>query len=291
MGAQLIVLAAGRGRRFGGLKQLTPVGPAGEALMDYTVHDALGAGFDQVVLVIRREIGAEVRAHVEAGFGRRVDVRYVFQETDGPAGPRGTGHAVLAAKAAVHGPFAVANADDVYGHEAVAALGAFLAGPATSPPASPPIWAMVAYRLADTLPPEGTVARSLVRVEDGFLMSIEEVTAIRRHGDGAGRDRSGQMEPLPAATPVSMNLWGFGPEILAHLAAGYEAFRASAPPGAEFYLPTAVGEAVAAGIARVRVLEAGGRWCGLTAAADLAEVRRDMAARIAAGAYPSPLWA
>jgi hypothetical protein len=296
-GPSLVILAAGAGRRFGGLKQLTPVGPGGETLMDYTVHDARRAGFDEVVLVIRREIADEVHAHVNSGFGQVVPVHYVYQEpgplpagSPVPAGrlkPWGTGQAVLAAASRLSGPFAVANADDHYGTEDIATLGAFLARPATNPPT----WAMVGFPVADTLPASGPVSRGLVRARRGWLEAIDEVHTVRRHADGACWDAPEEPRILSPAALVSMNLWGFGPEILDDLARRFQSFLAARPgPDDEFYLPLAVGAAVAEGTARVRVLSARSRWCGMTSAADLAGVKHTLADLVARGVYPSRLY-
>ena len=177
MPTQLVILAAGVGRRFGGLKQLTPVGPSGETIMDYTVFDAAFNGFDEIVMVIRRETEEQIRAHVEAGFGRNLDVRYVHQELDpGRSKPWGTVEAVLAATPLIRGPFGVANADDFYGRPAIAALGRFLGQPATEPPT----WAMVGFDLIDTLPAEGAVSRGFITAEDGHLVTIDEVLSVPR---------------------------------------------------------------------------------------------------------------
>lgn len=287
MGTQLVILAAGVGRRFGGLKQLTPVGPGGEAIMDYTVFDALRSGFDEIVLVIRPEIDDLVRAHVEAGFGQKARVRFVHQETEGRAKPWGTGQAVLAAGPVLAGPFAVANADDYYGRPALAALGAFLDHPATTPPT----WAMVGFAVADTLPAEGAVSRGLVQADDGYLTAIEEVHSLRRHGDGAVWDAPDGPRFVPADAPVSMNLWGFGSEALADLERRFAAFLAAGPAAdAECYLPTEVGAAVSEGVARVAVLPVASPWCGMTSAVDLAQVRATLAEQVADGTYPPRLW-
>lgn len=297
MGAQLVILAAGIGRRFGGLKQLASVGPRGEAILDYTVFDALRSGFDHVVLVIRDEIEEVVRAHVAKGFGRRVDVDFVYQNvwdlpegTGFPSGrtkPWGTGHAVLAARSAVTRAFAVANADDLYGAEALATLGAFL----TEPPTTPPTWAMVGFPAGTTLPNEGAVSRALVRVEGASMQAIDEVYAMRRHPDGACWDEGGELIVVPPTAPVSMNLWGFTPEIVSQLATRFSRFLEDLPTGdPEFLLPATVGDLVAGGLARVRVLSTESRWCGMTSARDLESVRTTVAGLIAAGVYPDPLW-
>ncbi|NIM00772.1 MAG: NTP transferase domain-containing protein [Acidobacteria bacterium] len=276
MGAQLLILAAGMGRRFGGLKQLDLVGPARHTLMDYTVFDALRSGFDRVVLVIRRETESEMRSHVEWGFGRRAPVRYAFQTIDATAGrskPWGTAQAVLTARDLLTGPFAVVNADDFYGAPAIAEMGRHLTADRR------PGWAMVGYPMIETLPAEGCVSRALVRVENGWMRSIEELHGVSR-------------ETLPDADArVSMNLWGFDLEFLEHLERGWQDFLAGEPgPDDEYPLPTAVGDIVATTPGRVRVLEAAGMWCGMTSAADGQEVRRVLAGLVAEGRYPERLW-
>ena len=297
MGAQLVILAAGVGRRFGGLKQLTAVGPGGEAIMDYTVFDAVRSGFDEVVLVIRRETEAAIRQHVDHGFGARIPVTYVHQELDRipaefqvPAGrtkPWGTAQAVLAAGAAITGPFAVANADDYYGRPAIAALGDFLAQPVTTPPT----WAMVGFAVADTLPAAGAVSRGLVRASGGFLEAIDEVHTVRRHPDGAVWEAPDGPRVIPGSSLVSMNLWGFDRKILAQLDHRFRRFLSQDPTtDAECYLPVVVGQAVAESAARVTVLPARSRWTGLTSAADLVTVRTTLAGLVADGTYPARLW-
>jgi hypothetical protein len=296
----LVILAAGVGSRYGGLKQLDPVGPGGSALMDYTMYDALQAGFGRVVLVIRRETEAEVRAHVDHQAGRHIEVVCAFQELDvlpegnvvpdGRVKPWGTGQAVLAASPFLEGPFVVANADDFYGRRAIAALGSFLEEPA-SPETSE--WAMVGYRLGDTLPPSGSVSRALcMRDEDGMLTGLEEVVAIERVGDAAcWKDEHGETRIVSLDGLVSMNLWGFTADLVGYLESGFRAFLAAQPDlRDEYYLPVAVGEAIRSRRARVRVLDEGGRWCGMTSPEDreiTAGVLRDL---VDAGEYPERLW-
>jgi len=290
-GPQLIILAAGLGRRFGGLKQLMAVGPDGSAIMDYTVFDALREGFGEVVLVIRRETEDLIRAHVDAGFGRHVPVRYVHQDMDdvpgtAPAGrtrPWGTVHAVLAADGVVNRSFAVANADDHYGRPAVAALAAHLNHHAT--------WCMVGYAATDTLPDSGAVSRGLVQTDGDHLRSIREVHTLRRHADGAAWDGPDGLLVIPGRSLVSMNLWGFGLDAMALLREHFAAFVNGDPDlDDECYLPEAVGRFVADEQARVTVLDARSPWCGMTAAIDLDTVRATMRGHVEAGTYPARLW-
>jgi hypothetical protein len=296
----LVILAAGVGSRYGGLKQLDPVGPGGAALMDYTMYDALHSGFERVVLVIRRETEAEIRAHIEAGAARRLEVHFAHQELDRlPEGfavrgdrskPWGTGHAVLMAAPYLEGPFVAANADDFYGRRAVAALARYLGDTAG---AELPHWAMVGYRLGETLPASGRVSRAVcVRDEDGWMLGLKEILAIERVGDSARWQAEGgatRIEPLD--TLVSMNLWGFTVSLMGHLERGFRGFLEAGPgPKDEFYLPVAVAEAVRAGAARVKILDEGGRWCGMTSPEDRAATAEVLRELVDAGEYPEQLW-
>lgn len=297
----LLVLAAGVGSRYGGLKQLDPVGPGGATLMDYTIFDAVHAGFRRVVIVVGRETEAEIRKHMDGGAARRTEILYVHQDLEAlPDGytrpedrtkPWGTGQAVLMAVPFLDGPFVVANADDHYGREAIAALAGFLAEP--TPISGPVQWAMVGYRLADTLPPSGSVSRALcLQDKDGWLAGLQEIVAIQRVG-GVARwedaDRVGHITPLKAL--VSMNLWGFTPDLLGHLEDGFKEFLAAEPgPKDEFYLPVAVAEAVKAGSAKVKVLPDGGRWCGMTSRKDRETTAAVLRELVGQGVYPEKLW-
>ncbi|MDA8018615.1 MAG: NTP transferase domain-containing protein [Thermoanaerobaculia bacterium] len=292
MNKDLLILAAGVGRRFGGLKQLAPVGPQGEAIMDYTVHDAVAAGFERVVLVIRRSIEEPIRAHVADGFGRHVEVVYAFQDED-PASsarqkPWGTTHAVLAARDLLGERFAVANADDLYGRHALATVGQFLDHTSTT---ESPTWALVGYRAAATLPPEGAVSRSVLRDEDGMLSSIDEIGAMSRHPNGACWEGEEGLVTVPGDTLVSMNLWAFTSAIHRRFEECFGRFRAGDPGSDdEILLPVTIGELIARRQARVRLLATTSRWCGITAASDRTWVQERIAERVAEGDYPSPLW-
>ena len=247
----LVVLAAGLGKRYGGLKPLAPVGPSGEALLDYALYDARRAGFTRAVLVVRRETEALFRRHA----GDAVDC--VIQET-----PLGTAHALLAARNAVVEPFAVCNADDFYGAEAYRMMERHLAGS--------PDYAVVAYPLAETLSPFGGVSRAIVEMDtDGYLTRLTELQDIVRATD----------------EPVSMNLWGFTPAVFPAL----ERQLAGFPGPGEFLLSTALNEQVAARAARVRVLRMSGGWFGITHPGDQAAAAESIARLVRAGAYPEDL--
>ncbi len=302
MGAwALLVMAAGVGSRFGGLKQLEPVGPSGERLLDYSVYDALRAGAGRVVVVLRREMEEGFHALLGQRWASRAEVVYAFQDLDdvpagfaGPPGrskPWGTGHAVLAARRAVTGPFAVINADDFYGTEGLALLANFFA---TARSAVQGSHALVAYRLGNTLSDHGSVSRGVCRLDgEGRLAGIDERLGVRRREDGSIWAEGGDPPlPLDPDAPVSMNLWGFGPDLFGHLEERFAAFLAERgqDPTAEFYLPTAVTDLIDAGLATVEVFTTSSRWFGLTHRQDTVAVRRHLEELGERGIYPPRLW-
>lgn len=302
----LLVMAAGMGSRFGGAKQIEPVGPHGETLLDYSVFDALRAGFDRVVFIIRRDFEALFRERVGARFEKRVAVDYVFQEIDRlpdplfrpPADrtkPWGTGHAVWCAANAVRRPFVVINADDFYGRDAFSSLAKFFAAPAAPAAGEPARFAMAGYRIADTLSEHGTVSRGVCRVDGQMrLRGIEELTAIEATGDGSGRARlpDGSLRTLAPDTLVSMNCWGFTPSFFPMLEDGLIEFLATRGGDlkAEYYLPSAVAEAVFAGRAEAHVVPVRASWFGVTYREDKPRVTAAIGALIASGEYPAALW-
>jgi hypothetical protein len=303
-------MAAGMGSRFGGAKQIEPVGPSGETLLDYSVYDALRAGFDRVVFIIRKDFESVFRERVGARFEKRVAVDYVFQELDrlpdpllvplaGRTKPWGTGHAVWCAASAVRRPFVVINADDFYGRDAFALLAkSFAATPITTTAAAeaPARFAMAGYRIADTLSEHGTVSRGVCQVDaENRLLGIEELTSIEAAGDGSGRATlpDGGARVLPADTLVSMNCWGFTPAFFPMLEEGLIRFIADRGTDlkAEYYLPSAVAEAIHAGRAEARVVPVRASWFGVTYREDKPRVAAAIAKLIASGEYPSALWA
>lgn len=302
MNTTLVFMAAGFGTRFGGgVKQIEPVGPNGEVLMDYAVHDALKAGFDRVVFIIRRDIEADFRA----GVGRRVeakcDVEYVYQELDDlpagfalPAGrkkPWGTGQAVLACRNVIHEPFCVLNADDYYGAEAFAKIHDALDRPAGGAGALE--LCMAGYVLRNTLSESGTVTRGLCRVdEEGRLLEIRETRNILKAEGGPCVRDGDALRPLEPGTAVSMNIWGMPPAFIDYLSEGFGPFLralSEADAQAEYLLPTVVGEMIRAGRGSVRVLPTNDRWFGMTYAGDKLQTQRRIAELIAAGVYPERL--
>jgi UTP-glucose-1-phosphate uridylyltransferase len=283
----LVILAAGMGSRFGGLKQVQPVGPAGELIIEYSAYDALQAGFGRLVLVIRKDIEADFRATIGRRLESRMEVTYVFQETGaGRTKPWGTGHAVLAAKAAVTRPFAVINADDFYGAAGYRALAGHFAGSQD--------YAMVGYPLKQTLSEFGTVSRGLCATDaTGRLKSITEVTKIEKTAGGARyTDPAGGVKSLTGEEIVSMNFWGFTPAVFGQLEKMFADFQAkhAGDPKAEFYLPTAISRLNERGEARVALLRSADAWFGITYREDLAASQAAISALIKAGKYPAPLW-
>jgi hypothetical protein len=298
-----VLLAAGVGRRFGGLKQLEPVGPGGETMCEYTIFDAWRAGVRRVVLVVREETETEFRATLGRRVGAAVEVGYVHQRLDDlPAGakpppgrtrPWGTGHAVLAARRAVAGAFIVANADDFYGKEAVEAVAAHAVRGAQA--GGLPTYALAGFPLERTLPERGAVSRAVSECDaEGWLVRIEELVGIERTAGGiAGFDAAGRMRRIAhAGQMVSMNLWTLAPDFMDILDREFATFiqQNGDSSEAEFYLPAAVQRAIDARAARVRVLRAGADWAGLTQRADRGAVVARLAELTARGVYPAPLW-
>lgn len=289
----LLVLAAGMGSRYGGLKQLDPVGPHGETLLDYSVHDAMRAGFDRVVFLIRRDIEKEFRAQVGVRYEGKVAIDYAFQELDNlPAGfappaartkPWGTAHAIWCARDRIGAPFVAINADDFYGADSFHKLGAFLASVDIS--SHPARFAMAAYRLDKTLSDHGTVARGICDVSgDGLLVGVEEVTDLSRRADGA--IASGHRTFAPDS-PVSMNFWGFTPQIFPLLEKAMREFLVvnASSEKAECFIPAAVAAMIGAGEATVRVLPTTSEWFGVTYREDRPLVVASIAKLVATGAY------
>jgi hypothetical protein len=283
MSMTLVVMAAGRGSRFGGMKQVAGIGPAGESLFDYAVYDAMGAGFDSVVFVVSEESQGPVRAHVQAGCGRHVDAGYVLQQAPGRAKPWGTGHALLCATSKIDGPFGVVNADDFYGGESFGLLGPELGGGSVD-------HVLVGFGLRDSLSPNGGVSRGLCRHEGGILTEITELHDVAEV-DGVVRNREGV--ELTGDELISANLWGFQPSFAKVLSSEFDRFRDEKgdDPDAEFMIGDAVASLPEYGDARVRVVPTPEKFLGMTYAEDVDAVSSRIAELVAAGRYPSPLWA
>ena len=298
-GPSLLVLAAGQGSRFGGLKQLAPVGPGGETMLDYAVFDALRAGFRRVVFVVGPSFAGQFESRIASRYAGRVDTVCVCQRLDDlpggfvvPAGrtrPWGTLHAVWSARAALDGPFAVINADDFYGREAYQRTAGFLLQPASG--TGPQPCCMVAYALARTLSGSGGVNRGICKVLGGWMQAVVEHTDILAQADSTGctgRAADGQRVPLPADAVASMNIWGFMPEVLEPMGDFLAGFLASRRDdrGAECYLPAFVNHAIRANIVRCRVLPTAGTWFGITYAQDAPACVAAIRALVDTGEYP-----
>lgn len=295
----LIVLAAGGGRRYGGIKQLAPVGPHGEALVEYSIYDAIAAGIGKVVLVIRRDQERIFRDKLAGGVGNRAEIEFVCQEPEVSVvslgtrikreKPWGTAHAVITAQSRLAGPFAVINADDFYGRSAIGAMVEYLGETAASKPG---YGALVVYPVRNTLSNFGTVSRGLCQLDDeSYLSRIVECRAIRR----AGPDRVVADEPedcriLGGNELVSMNLWGFPLEILVRWRQFFQEFLERAPSvESEFEIPGNVQRMIDAGELRIKAIETKEQWFGLTYRDDLTEVQSRIACLIDQGLYPDRL--
>ena len=301
----LVVMAAGMGSRYGGLKQIDPVGSHGQLIIDYSIYDAIRAGFETVVFVIKREIEETYKAAIGDRLSKVIQVKYAYQELDdlpegyavpeGRVKPWGTAHAILAARKVVDGPFAVVNADDYYGPEAFRAIYDYL----SSTPDQPGCYefAMVGYRLGNTVTENGHVARGVcTEDEHHYLLSVTERTRIEKDGDDARytEDDGATWHPLSGDTIVSMNLWGlsgaFFDEAMSRFPAFLDKALAENPQKAEFYLPSVISTLIDEGKARAKVLRSGDKWHGVTYQADKPAVVAAIAEKTAAGLYPDDLW-
>jgi UTP-glucose-1-phosphate uridylyltransferase len=290
-------MAAGMGSRYGGLKQIEPVGPSGETIIDYSIYDALRAGFGKLVFIIRKDIEMPFKETVGARFEKRVAVEYVFQELDMlppgfevPAGrtkPWGTTHAILLTQSAIHEPFAVINADDFYGAEGYRELAKHLQSGSED-------YSMVGFILRNTLSDFGSVARGVCQVTgDGYLKTIEELTAVEHDGAHAkNTDPQGRVTKLTGDEPVSMNMWGFTPRIFGQLQQRFRTFleQNGKELKSECYIPNTVGELVREGQARVKVLRTNDSWFGVTYREDHARVVDNISRLVRGGSYPERLW-
>lgn len=296
----LAVLAAGIGSRYGGLKQIEPVGPSGEIVIDYSIYDAIRAGFGRVVFVIRRDIEEAFKAIAEKHFAKRIAVDYVFQELsdvppgfEPPAGrakPWGTGHAVYTCRRAIREPFGVINADDFYGPSSFRVLAEKLEA---LPPAEDR-YCMVAFILRNTLSDFGPVARGVCRVgADGRLAGVKEHYQVQKSGRTVQCVVDDKPGTLTGKEPVSINLWGFTPPFFAHLEDEFRAFLPAGlkNPKAEFQLPTVVDTLIARKQAIVEVAMSHEKWLGVTHHEDRAAVAAGVRGLIKSGVYPENLWA
>jgi len=304
-GPILVLLAAGMGSRYGGLKQMDRLGKNGEVLLDYSVYDAINSGFEKIVFIIRHDIEKDFRELVLARMGTKVHCELAFQDPDsliphdiyekaqkaGRTKPWGTAHALLCAADKIDAPFAVINADDFYGREAFGTIGKYLRGPNAGEPA------IVPYRLDKTLSPQGTVARGLCEIKDGYLVTVEELTAISEK-DGAvfNTNPDGSIRQLAADSPVSMNFWGFPPSILPEFKKYFDeflsAFSADIPAQikSECFIPKAADHFIKQGVAKIKVLRADSDWFGVTYKEDREAAVKKLIRLTQGGVYPESLW-
>lgn len=297
----LLVLAAGMGSRYGGLKQLDKVGPSGETIIDYSIYDAIRAGFGKVVFVIRKDFENEFReAFIDKLVGK-IDVEVVFQELDNipdgfsvPEGrekPWGTGHAVLVAAEKINEPFAVINADDFYGPNAYTVIAKFLNSVDEKEEIQ---YAVLGYELSKTVSLYGTVSRGVCKVDSkGFLKGIVETKNIRQRDDEIGfLNEPGGWFVLPSDAPVSMNFWGFSSSFFGYLNTYFEEFMTEKGKElkSEFYIPEVVDALRAKGLIRTKVLEPKENWFGVTYREDKPTVMKKLLALVEDGTYPENLW-
>lgn len=296
----LVIMAAGMGSRFGGLKQITSVDEGGHKIIDFSLYDAKRAGFNKVVFIIKHEIEEDFKVSVGRRMEKYFEVRYVYQELDAlpegfkvPEGrkkPWGTAHAIACASEAIDAPFAVINSDDYYGADAIDSIYKFL-----KKERQPGEHAMVGYLLKNTVSENGYVSRGVCRVENGYLKDITERTHIEKRGEDAAYTEDGKnFIPLSGLDLVSMNLWGFQKEILEDFKEGFAPFLKENLPvnplKCEYYLPSVADRQIKEGKGSVKVIETRDKWHGVTYPEDLEGVKEAMAAMKKEGLYPENLW-
>ena len=297
----LVIMAAGMGSRYGGNKQLDKITDQGDIIMDFSLYDAYQAGFRRVCFIIKHDFEEVFRAHIEGGAGKKYDVHYAFQEGDdlpegftlpeGRTKPWGTGQAVLSARDYIDAPFAVINADDYYGKEGFVKIYDFLTTKADATHNC-----MVGFEVEKTLSENGTVSRGICRAKDGMLTDIVEHLKVAKEADGTVTDTlpDGSKVVIPADSPVSMNLWGFGAEYMKVLEEGFKKalvrIMEENPMKGEYYIQTPINEQIADGSATYEVLTSSDKWFGVTYKEDKPDVVAKFAALKADGTYPLKLW-
>jgi dTDP-glucose pyrophosphorylase len=305
-GPILVVLAAGMGSRYGGLKQMDKIGKSGEVLLDFSVYDAVKSGFEKIVFIIRHDIEKDFSEQVLSRMGSKVKYDLAFQDPDslippdifaaaqkaGRTKPWGTGHALLCAADKLDAPFTVINADDFYGREAFAVMGKHLRGDGADESS------IVPYRLEKTLSPQGTVSRGVCEIQDGFLVSVEELTAIeKKDGRVFNTAHDGSIRDLAPGTPVSMNFWGFPPALLPQFQKYFDDFlktfasNIEANIKSECFIPKAVDQFIKQGLTKVKSLSADSDWFGVTYKEDREAAIKKIEELTKAGVYPEALWA
>ena len=299
----LLLLAAGMGSRYGGLKQLDGLGPNGETIMDYSIYDAIKAGFGKIVFVIRKDFEQDFREKILSKYEGHIPAELCFQSLDAlPQGfsvpqdrvkPWGTNHAVLMAKDVIKEPFCVINCDDFYNRDAFMVIGQFLS---SLPQGATNTYAMVGFRVGNTLSENGTVARGICSTnEAGHLTTVVERTEIMRvDGPVCYKDEQGAWAPVDDNTPVSMNMWGFTPDYFEHSEAYFKEFLAD-PKNmenlkAEFFIPLMVNKLINEGTSTVKVLDTTSKWFGVTYAADREDTVKRIQKLIDEGVYPAKLF-
>ncbi len=299
----LLLLAAGMGSRYGGLKQLDGLGPNGETIMDYSIYDAIKAGFGKIVFVIRKDFEQDFREKILSKYEGHVPVELCFQGLDalpdgfscpeGRVKPWGTNHAVLMAKDVIKEPFCVINCDDFYNRDAFMVIGKFLAD---LPEGSKDAYAMVGFRVGNTLSENGTVARGICSTDEGGNLTtvVERTEIMRVNGPVCYKDEEGAWVPVDDNTPVSMNMWGFTPDYFEHSEAYFREFLSDpknmANPKAEFFIPLMVNKLIGERTATVKVLDTTSKWFGVTYAADRQGVVDRIKGLVDEGVYPARLF-
>ena len=297
------LLPAGMGSRYGGLKQLDGLGPNGETIMDYSIYDAIKAGFGKIVFVIRKDFEQEFREKVLSKYEGHIPAEVCYQSLDAlpegftvPEGrekPWGTNHAVMMAKDLIHEPFCVINCDDFYNRDSFMVIGKFLAD---LPDNSTNTYAMVGFRVGNTLSENGTVARGVCSKDENDLLTtvVERTEIMRVDGKVSYKDENGEWVAIEDNTPVSMNMWGFTPDYFAHSDAYFKQFlsdpKNQANPKAEFFIPLMVNELVNNGTSTVKVLDTTSKWFGVTYSADRQATVDRIQALVNEGVYPNKLF-
>lgn len=299
----LVLLAAGMGSRYGGLKQLDGLGPNGETIMDYSIYDAIKAGFGKIVFVIRKDFEQEFREKVLSKYEGHIPTEVCYQSLDAlpegftvPEGrekPWGTNHAVMMAKDLIHEPFCVINCDDFYNRDSFMVIGKFLAD---LPDNATNTYAMIGFRVGNTLSENGTVARGICSKDENDLLTtvVERTEIMRVDGKVSYKDENGEWVAIEDNTPVSMNMWGFTPDYFAHSDAYFKQFlsdpKNQANPKAEFFIPLMVNELVNNGTSTVKVLDTTSKWFGVTYSADRQATVDRIQALVNEGVYPNKLF-
>jgi UTP-glucose-1-phosphate uridylyltransferase len=294
----LLVLAAGMGSRYGGLKQIDPIGPSNETIIDYSIHDAIAAGFGKIVFVIREGFEKEFKELFNTKLAGKIEVDYVNQELSNvPEGstynldrekPWGTGHAILMAKDCINEPFAVINADDYYGVEAFTTMADFLMNTISEEE-----YGMVGYQLSNTISENGFVSRGVCATNNNeHLTTVIERTHIEKLADGIAYKEGEDWTSIPGETTVSMNFWGFTPQLFEHLENQFISFLSEAGQElkSEFYIPSVVAEIIDGGNINVKVLKSAAQWFGVTYREDKEKAIKAIGKLIEKGIYPSDLW-